>query len=64
MILAAALAMDPAMAHRPRVAGRPLAGVTHLWQELTVVRSQGWAVSERWEVLQVGWVGLQVPSEV
>ena len=55
------LAADLAMAHRPRAAGRPLAAI-HLWRGLMVVHSQGWAASEPWEVLQVGWVGLQVPS--
>ena len=59
MILAAELAM----AHLPRAAERPLAGVTHLWQGLTVVHSQGWVASEPWGVPQAGWVGLQVPSE-
>ena len=60
MILAAALAMDPAMEHLPR-ALHPQAAI-HLWRGLTEVHCQGWAASEPWEVLQVGWVGLQVPS--
>ena len=63
MKILAALAMDPAMAHRPRAAGSLLAAI-HLWQGLMVVLCQGWAVSEPWEVLQVDWVDLlQVPSE-